>query len=272
MLERTLQLEMSGAGGSSADKGLSARVSDASRHPLEARALSYAVDGKLLIDRIDLSFAPEGISVMMGYNGAGKSLLLRLLHGMIESSSGRVLWSGEPVTEEVRRQQAMVFQKPVLLRRTVLANIEFVLKSRGIKDPQQARRVIERVDLSDLANRPARLLSGGEQQRLALGRALALNPRILFLDEATASLDPASMLAIEEIVRQARDSGHKIVMVTHDIGQAKRLADEIIFIHDGRITEQGAADTFFENPASREAQAYLDGVILTDENTGELNA
>jgi len=228
--------------------------------PAEARGLMLEVGGKRLIDGVDLTLRPGPLTVIMGPNGAGKSLLLRLLHGLIAPTAGEVLWAGRPMDERVRKRQAMVFQTPVLLRRSVAANIDFVLRLRGAG----ARRedILDMCGLAGQAGQPARLLSGGERQRLAIGRALALDPEVLFLDEPTSSLDPASVLAIEEIVSAARDRGTKIVFVTHDVGQAKRLADEVVFMHKGRVMEHSPAETYFDAPSSNEAEDYLAGRIV----------
>ncbi len=230
--------------------------------PGEARGLVLEIGGRRLVDGVDLTLKPGAITVLMGPNGAGKSLLLRLLHGMIEPTEGTVRWAGRPPIEAVRRRQAMVFQRPVLLRRSVAANIDFALSLRGGGAPGQSAAILDHVGLGEYAARPARLLSGGEQQRLALARALALKPEVLFLDEPTASLDPASVLMIETIVREAHAAGTKIVFVTHDVGQARRLADEVVFIHRGRVREHGEAARFFDRPESREARDYLAGRIV----------
>jgi tungstate transport system ATP-binding protein len=200
--------------------------------------------------------------MVMGPNGAGKSLLLRLLHGMLQPTGGSVLWGGQPLSKEIRKRQAMVFQRPVLLRRSVAANIDFVLKLGGKVEPERRDEILDHVGLLDHARQPARLLSGGEQQRLALARALALEPEVLFLDEPTASLDPASVLMIEQIVLGAHRRGTKIIFISHDIGQAKRLGDEIVFLHNGRLAEHTPAGRFFANPSSEAAQAYLEGRIV----------
>ena len=163
---------------------------------IELRALAYDVAGTRLIDVPALTLRPTGTTVVMGPNGAGKSLLLRLMHGLIRPSAGEILIEGKPLSPERCKAQALVFQKPVLLRRSVVANIDFVLKARG-KDRSRSRNLLDRVDLASLADRPARRLSGGEQQRLAIARALATEPDTLFLDEPTASLDPESVQAIE---------------------------------------------------------------------------
>jgi tungstate transport system ATP-binding protein len=228
----------------------------------ETRGLVLEIGGKRLLDGIDLTLERGRLTVVMGPNGAGKSLLLRLLHGMIEPSAGAVLWEGRSLDEAQRRQQAMVFQKPVLLRRSVAANIEFVLKLRPTTHGKSCAQLLDHVGLLAHARQPARLLSGGEQQRLALARALALEPRVLFLDEPTASLDPASTAAIEDIVLAAHGEGTKIVCITHDIGQAKRLADDVLFLHRGRVVEHTHAPQFFARPNSSQARDYLGGKIV----------
>ncbi len=228
--------------------------------PLEVRGLILEIAGKRLVDGIDLTLGNDGITMVMGPNGAGKSLLLRMLHGLIEPTAGEILWGGHPLTTEVRRRQALVFQKPVLLRRSVAANVDFVLRGKGI--PARREALLEYVGLGGHAGQPARLLSGGEQQRLALARALATDPQVLLLDEPTASLDPASVLKIEEIVRGVAAEGKRIIFITHDLGQAKRLADDVVFLADGRLAEHGSARTFFGAPASEAARAYLAGRLV----------
>ncbi|NNF77597.1 MAG: ATP-binding cassette domain-containing protein [Rhizobiales bacterium] len=230
--------------------------------PLEVNGLSLDLAGQLLIDGIDLTISKPGITVIMGYNGAGKSLLLRLLHGLIAQTSGTIQWAGQAGSNAVRQRQAMVFQSPVLLRRSVAANIDFALKVRGQRDIAWRDKLLELVGLTDLSARPARLLSGGEQQRLSLARGLSCRPDVLLLDEPTANLDPASVAVIEGILKSACAEGVKIIFVTHDIGQAKRLGDEIVFLHQGKVAEQSAAERFFIHPTSEVAKAYLEGRIV----------
>ncbi len=230
--------------------------------PLEVASLGFTAGGETLIDRVSFVIAEPGISVIMGPNGAGKSLLLRLLHGLLEPGAGTVAWGGRPLDAAARRRQAMVFQKPVLMRRSVAGNIDFVLPRR--RDDRRARcdAILREAGLYRQRRQPARLLSGGEQQRLALARALATGPEVLLLDEPCASLDSGTTLAIENRLQAARASGLKIVLVTHDLGQARRLADEILFMHRGRIVEQQPAAAFFAAPRSAEARAYVAGKIV----------
>jgi tungstate transport system ATP-binding protein len=233
--------------------------------PLELRGLIYDANGKRVIDRLDLCIEEPGITVIMGPNGAGKSVLLRLMHGLIAPTGGEILWGGKRLDRELARRQAMVFQKPVLLRRSAAANIWHALGLRGVARGDRAIRVGGALKLAGLEGRhatPARVLSGGEQQRLCLARALSLEPEILFLDEPTASLDPASTLAIEELLIDAQRRGIKIIVVTHDVGQARRLAREVLFLHHGRIVEHRKAKSFFERPQSETARAFLAGGLV----------
>ncbi len=232
---------------------------------LEVRGVTYKAAGRTLIDHIDLVLRPGTLTVILGPNGAGKSLLLRLMHGLLTPNSGEILWRGGANTLETRRRQAMVFQDPVMLRRSAKANIVHALKLRGVARTQRfarATRALEESGLAHLADSPARRMSGGEQQRLAIARALALEPEIIFLDEPTTSLDPASVKAIESIIAGTRDRGVKIVLVTHDVGQARRLGGEIVFLNQGRITETGPVSAFFRKPESRAARQFLAGEIV----------
>lgn len=230
--------------------------------PLETRALTFtAADGSRLVDAVDLTLDGGRLSVIMGPNGAGKSLLLRLLHGLVAPTAGTITYAGTALGDAVRKQQALVFQRPVLLRRSVGANIDFVLGLAGRRDPARRDALLERVGLIERARQPARLLSGGEQQRLALARALATEPAMLLLDEPTASLDPASTYLIEEITREAHLAGIKVIFVTHDQAQARRLADEVVFLDRGRLVEVTPAHDFFSAPRSSAGQAYLEGRI-----------
>ncbi|CUH39063.1 putative amino-acid import ATP-binding protein YxeO [Jannaschia seosinensis] len=228
--------------------------------PLAVRDLVLRLGEATILDGINFDLGPTGCTMIMGPNGAGKSLLLKLLHGLIAPNSGRISW-GKVRPTRVTSRQALVFQKPVLLRRSVAANIEFVLRARG-KDVARRDFLLDHVGLAHKAAQPARLLSGGEAQRLALARALATDPEVLFLDEPTASLDPASVLAIEAIVSDARARGVRIIFVTHDPGQARRLADDVVFLERGRVAEHSSAAEFFPEPQSDAARNYLSGKLL----------
>lgn len=229
---------------------------------LSCRNLTYDTGNRRLLDAVSLDFPTRGISVVMGPNGAGKSLLLRLLHGLVQPDSGEVLWNTAQVGPSRKLRQAMVFQKPVLLRRSVAANIDFVLRAQGRRDPALRERLLQKVALLDRSAQPARLLSGGEQQRLALARALATQPELLFLDEPTASLDPASAKMIEEIVQDAVAQGTKVIFVTHDVAQARRLAQDVAFLSHGVVCEHRSAQDFFSAPDSQAARDYLAGKLV----------
>jgi tungstate transport system ATP-binding protein len=236
-------------------------MAEATLFPLEARRLCVRFAGHEALH--DVNFALDGRErvVILGANGAGKSVLLRVLHGLIAPTSGEVHWAGEVVRP---RAQAMVFQRPVMLRRPALANIAYALGIHGFDGAQRtrlAREALERVGLGAIASRQARVLSGGEQQRLALARAWALRPRIMFLDEPTASLDPAAAGEVERVIGEIHRAGTAIVMTTHNLGLARRVADDILFLHEGRLAERAAADTFFTAPKSSEAGAFLKGEL-----------
>ncbi len=233
--------------------------------PLEFRRVVYEVDGTRLLHDIDLTLRAGRRTVILGPNGAGKSLLLRLAHGLLHPTAGEIVWHGAGTRERPIRKQAMVFQRPVMLRRSALANLTHALKVRGIPKAERrerARAALAMAGLSNLAGRPARLMSGGEQQRLALARAWATEPEVLFLDEPTASLDPAATRAVETLIGGFHAAGTKVVMSTHDLGQARRIADDILFLNKGRVVEFGAADAFFDTPRTGEARAFIAGELL----------
>ena len=229
---------------------------------LSFRDVSYAIVGRRLIDGLNLDLTERGVTVVMGPNGAGKSLFLRLAHGLISPDAGVIRWGGAAIGRGVVPGQALVFQTPVLLRRSAAANIDFVLKARGTHSVETREALLQRVGLKGFGAVAARRLSGGEQQRLQMARALATEPRVLLLDEPTASLDPASTAAIELIVRDVALRGVKVIFVTHDVGQARRLADDVVFLASGRVVEQGAAERFFDAPRTPEATAYLKGQLV----------
>ena len=232
--------------------------------PLELDNVSFEGGGKRLIKDLSHSFNHGPRTMILGPNGAGKSLLLRLCHGLLTPSAGKVHWRGDLGGDPVPHQ-AMVFQRPVMLRRTVAANAAYALSLRGISGSERQDRVedaLKRTGLGRLAQSPARVLSFGEQQKLALARAWALQPKVLFLDEPTASLDPAASHSIEEVIGAFHDAGTRIIMTTHDLGQARRLGDEVMFMHRGRLLEFSSAEKFFSGPRNDLAQAFLRGELL----------
>jgi tungstate transport system ATP-binding protein len=233
--------------------------------PVAGAGITIRRNGRLLLDDVALTLDGRDFCALMGPNGAGKSLLLRVLANLIRPDQGSVRWAGRAPDRRRAPQLGFVFQKPVTLRRSVRANVRYALAAGGIRGAEGRRRteaVLERAALSALARSPARVLSGGEQQRLAIARALAVGPELLLLDEPTANLDPASTAAIEALLRDAAGRGTKIVLVTHDIGQARRLAQTVVFVHAGRVTEPAPADCFFDAPASPAAAAFLAGRLV----------
>lgn len=227
--------------------------------------LSISRNGRVLLQVPELSLDGPGPTLIVGPNGAGKSLLLRCLHGLIVPDSGEILQNGQPLDSAMRLSQAMVFQSPVLLRRSVAANLDYVLRHRRVPRHLRKGRIRDLLSEGGLAGRggqPARSLSGGEAQRLAILRALACDPDILFLDEPTSALDPAATQAIEAIILGAATRGTRIVMVTHDIGQARRLGHDIVLMQGGRVVEHTCASRFFDSPQTRIAQRFLAGRLV----------
>lgn len=231
------------------------------RSPLHGKS-----GGIPLIKDMNLTFGVGPRTVIVGPNGAGKSLLLRLCHGLLTPTEGRVKWAAPAsAAKATARRQAMVFQRPVMLRRSVSANIDYALALHKIPVPARAgiiEEVLNKTGLERHADTDARILSGGEQQRLALARAWALKPEVLFLDEPTASLDPSATHQIEELVAAIYAQGTKIIMTTHDLGQARRMGDEVLFLHRGRLLEQAPAAQFFTAPQNDLAQAFVKGELL----------
>ena len=231
--------------------------------PIRFENVTVAAGAVNMLDRVTLTFAAGPPTMLIGPNGSGKSTLLRAAMGLLAPSSGLVTWGGREDVPPTRR--AIVFQRPAMLRRTASGNIRYALGGSSLERPQRNKRVGELlalVGLQQLSDRPARKLSGGEQQRLALARALARDPEVLFLDEPTASLDPAATAAIEEMVAGVSRRGIKVVMATHDLGEARRLAGEIVMLHRGRVVETGPAASFFNAPQSGEAKTFLAGGLL----------
>jgi tungstate transport system ATP-binding protein len=226
--------------------------------PLRIEELSFTAGGRTIIDRVTLDIEPGPSTIILGANGAGKSVLMRLMHGLLQPTAGRVTWR----SDEARRHQAMVFQRPVMLRRSAFANVAYPLRFAGVASAEKvAMDALAEVGLAHAAQRPARVLSGGEQQRLALARAWALHPEVLFLDEPTANLDPGATREIENVIKAFDAAGTKIVMSTHSLGQARRLGDEVVFLHQGRVAERAPIERFFPQPASPEAAAFVKGEL-----------
>ncbi|WP_439573749.1 ATP-binding cassette domain-containing protein [Phreatobacter sp.] len=230
--------------------------------PLAVNGLVFEAGGRRLVDGISLTLPRVGLTAILGPNGAGKSLLLRLCHGLIRPTAGQVRWATDGGSVAGVRRHAMVFQKPVMLRRSARANVLHALAATGAAGRERTERAdeaLERFGLTAFAGRPARLMSGGEQQRLAIARAWALRPEMLFLDEPTSQLDPGATRQIEQMLAALRAEGVTLVMASHDLGQARRLADRVLFIDRGKLVEDRPAQAFFAEPESQEARAFIAG-------------
>jgi tungstate transport system ATP-binding protein len=235
----------------------------ASGLPIEFADVHIRAGATKLLDGISLSISAGPATVLIGPNGSGKTTLLRAAMGLIRPTSGAITWGTQREAPESGR--AIVFQRPVMLRRTCEGNVRYALAAAGVSGvlrDQRTAELLRSTGLEDLAKRPARSLSGGEQHRVALARALARDPSVLFLDEPSASLDPAATKEIEDVVSVVIARGVKVVMATHDLGEARRLAGEIILLHRGTVLERGPAEQFFARPATDGARRFLAGELL----------
>ena len=231
--------------------------------PIVLTDLAVIRGGTTMLSHVNLAIGAGAPTVVIGPNGSGKTTLLRTAMGLVQPSAGSITWGGRGESPPVRR--ALVFQRPVMLRRSVADNLRFALATAGVPRSRRAGRVAEllgMVGLDGFENRPARRLSGGERQRLALARALARDPHVLLLDEPTASLDPAATQAIEDLVRDVSARGVKIVMTTHDLGEASRVAGDVVLMHRGAVIESGPARAVLEHPTTEEARRFIAGQLL----------
>lgn len=229
--------------------------------PLRLEGVEARRRGVRLVGPVDLEIGAEGTTVAIGPNGSGKTSLLRLMHGLERAARGTVRWAAP----NAEARQAFVFQTPVAMRRTVLENIAYPLRIRGARRAEareRAARWAESVGLGAMLDRQATVLSGGEKQKLALARALVRRPEILFLDEPCTNLDGRATREIERILTTARDSGTRLVLATHDMGQARRFATEVLFMLDGRLHELAHGPAPLDRLETAEARAFLKGDIV----------
>ena len=229
--------------------------------PIYIKDLSLILDERKILSSLNLSINSDNVTVIMGPNGAGKSIFLKILNGILTPTSGCITWNNKKQFSDTINTQAFVFQKPILLRRSVIANLDYMDSVLGNKKKISKDRLLKIVQLQKQKNQPARMLSLGEQQRLSLIRSLMLRPNLLLLDEPTANLDPASTKIIEDIILNLKMMGIKIIFVTHNILQAKRIADDIIFLNKGKMVEHLGKKEFFSNSKSIEVQNYLNGIL-----------
>jgi|TARA_B100000780_G_scaffold12627_1_gene8555 tungstate transport system ATP-binding protein len=230
--------------------------------PIKIKNISILLNDRIILRNINCQINDKSITAILGPNGAGKSLLLQTINGLTPILNGEITYNLRQLDDNIRKQQAMVFQSPTLLRRTVLGNMEFVNSINKNTNMLDVKSILKKVGLEAFNNKPARLLSGGEKQRLSLARALLIQPKLLLLDEPTANLDPYSLKLIEDLISEENSKGTTIILTTHDMSQAKRLASDIIFINKGEILEQTQAKIFFKEPQTIEAKRYLTGEIL----------
>jgi len=231
--------------------------------PLMLVDVRILAGGVAILDGISLKLEAGAPTVLIGPNGAGKTTLLRAAMGLLPVTGGLITWGGREYSPPARR--AIMFQRPAMIRRSAAGNVRYALAAANVPRDKRDRRITELladVGLSGLERRPARRLSGGEQQRLALARALARDPALLFLDEPTASLDPAATKAIEDIIRTVTARGVKVVMSTHDLGQAKRVGGDVVLLHRGRLIEAAPAEQFFTQPRTQESRTFIAGELL----------
>lgn len=231
--------------------------------PLIVKGAETRRHGKTLVGPVDLTLDGSGATVVIGPNGAGKTTLLNLLHGTARLHKGSIEWRVD--TQTARRAQSFVFQRPIMLRRSVAANLAYPLSVRRTPRGEIEKKVAhwaEQVGLAGMLDRQAPALSGGEQQKLALARALITEPELLFLDEPCASLDGPATRDIENILKTVSSEGTCLILATHDMGQARRLADQVIFLRGGKIAETAPAPRFFDHPITSEASAFLNGDIV----------
>lgn len=237
-------------------------------YQLDQVTKTYLHRQTLHIERLDVRRGE--ILAIVGPSGAGKSTLLRLLNFLEPPTTGRIQFldttfdAAHPMPLLRQRQVTTVFQRPILLRRSVLANVRYGLRLRGLSDSSAlVETVLAQVGLRALAHQAARTLSGGEAQRVSLARAMVLQPDVLLLDEPTANLDPYNVGLIEGIVRTLnREQGTTLVLVTHNVFQARRLADRVAFLLDGRIVEIADTETFFESAQDPRTRAFVRGDMV----------
>lgn len=232
--------------------------------PLTLAGVRLRANGRDLVAGVDARLGEAPVTVLLGPNGAGKTLLLRMCRGLLAPTAGRIRWGGTPPAATGRRI-GYVPQHPAMLRRSVHANVAWALALAGVSRAERPARVtaaLEAVGMESRAGHSARLVSGGERQRLAIARAWAQRPAVLMLDEPSTHLDPAAAAAVERTIRDVRDAGTRVILCTHDLHQARRLADEVVFMHAGRVVEQAPAARFFDAPGTEDARHFLAGDLL----------
>jgi|Deesub1362A_J573_1020465.scaffolds.fasta_scaffold01729_11 tungstate transport system ATP-binding protein len=222
-------------------------------------------DGKAVLRDVNLSVLGGRVVGIIGNSGAGKTTLLKIVAGLEKQDRGDYYFDGRIAESFIRKKVTMVFQKPVVFNTSVHYNIKFGLKIRGFSKTEMERRVrdsLRLVKLEGYEKRRAKNLSGGEQQRLAIARALAIEPEVILLDEPTANLDPFNVRVIEQVIREISEKGVTVIFSTHNIFQARRIAEEIVHIHDGKIVEVGDVEKVFNNPENEITRKFVSGELI----------
>jgi tungstate transport system ATP-binding protein len=233
----------------------------------QLHSIQHRYGARLVLDLKTLEIRRGETLAIIGPSGSGKSTLLRLLQFIERPSAGRIVFDGQPIDGsppvDLRRRVTMVFQRPLLLNRSVQDNVAYGLRLRRRRDGQTiVDRLIDRLGLIDLKRAQAHSLSGGEMQRVALARALAIEPGVLLLDEPTANLDPYNVRLIEGMIRDQRERGVTIVLVTHQVFQARRLADRTTLLLSGQLVEEAPTATLLDSPRDPRTRAFLNGEMV----------
>lgn len=224
--------------------------------------LNFFKQSNKILNNINLKISNTGITFIIGPNGSGKTYLLRCIHGL-EKYFGEILFDNKLLCDDIKTKQSFVFNQPILLRRSVYENMIFFAKQRKIKDfRNQCLNILKLVQLNDSLEKPATALSSGEKQRLCLARAISTEPQVLFLDEPTSHLDPFSLKIIENVIKRVAKFGSKIVFISHDLNQVRRLGDDVIFMKQGKVIEQNDITSFFYKPKTSYANSYIKGDIV----------
>lgn len=214
---------------------------------------------------VTLELKGNSVVVLLGVNGAGKSTLMRIMAGLEGPDSGQIQFNDEMIDAKALRQiSTLVFQKTAMFSMNVYDNLAYGLKIRRAPKEEISKKVCDALDmvrLSGFEKRRAKKLSGGEQQRVALARAFLLEPQVLLLDEPTANLDPNSATIIEKVILSHKREGRIIILATHNLSQARRMADVIVHIHGGEIVESDNPDNFFEHPKSEITRKFIHGEL-----------
>ncbi len=240
------------------------KARDDTLFPARLDDIGFVAEGRQLLSGITTRIGRVPITVLLGPNGAGKTLLMRICRGLLIPTRGSVSWGNADIGR-LGVRVGYVPQHPVMLRRSVEANVTYALALAGVprqRRSEAARSALAAVRLEGFARTGARRLSGGERQRLAIARAWSQRPAALLMDEPASHLDPAATTSIEESIEAVRDAGTRIILCTHDLNQARRLADEVVFMHHGRILEQASGSVFFDRPQSEEARRFVAGELL----------